>query len=101
MGLQKAISPDNVTLTIKVDGTFDLSQQATFRSAYENDGKKHSRYVIDMRSADYMDSAAFGMLLVLRDYAGGDKADIAIVNANNDIKKSFKLLNFDRLFKIA
>lgn len=101
MGLQKAISPDNATLTIKVDGTFDLSQQAAFRAAYETDGKKHSHYIIDMRSTDYMDSAAFGMLLVLRDYAGGVQADIAIANANEDIKKSFKLLNFDRLFKIV
>ncbi|MBI3560418.1 MAG: STAS domain-containing protein [Gammaproteobacteria bacterium] len=88
-------------LTIRIDGTFDLSKQAAFRQSYEMAPNKPSSYVVDMRTVEYMDSAAFGMLLVLRDYAGGDKANISIINMSSVIKKSFSLLNFDRLFKTS
>lgn len=100
MSVQKNISHDKSTVTIRIDGMFDLSVQSSFRSAYEETGPS-KKYVIDMRNTEYMDSAAFGMLLVFRDYVGGDKAEINIINANDDIVKSFKMLHFDRMFRLA
>lgn len=99
MGLQKQTSSDSKTVTISIDGMFDLSVQADFRNAYESEAST-AKFILDMRNAEYMDSAAFGMLLVFRDYAGGDKSDIVIKNTNDDIKKSFVMLQFDRMFNI-
>ncbi len=100
MSLQKQMSSDKSQMTIKISGMFDLSIQSEFRNAYESEqGVK--KYVIDMKDTEYMDSAAFGMLLVFRDYVGGDSADILIEHVNDDIKKSFSMLQFDRMFKIS
>jgi anti-anti-sigma factor len=100
MSLKKHISGDNKTVTISIDGMFDLSLQGDFRKAYEESGRE-KRYVIDLRGTEYMDSSAFGMLLVFKDYVGGDKADIAIVNTSDDLKKSFSMLQFDRMFHVT
>ena len=100
MSLKKYLSSDAKTVTITIDGMFDLSVQSDFRKAYE-ESRDVIKYVIDLRGAEYMDSSAFGMLLVFKDYVGGDKADISIINASDDIKKSFSMLQFDRIFKVS
>ncbi|MGK0500571.1 MAG: anti-anti-sigma regulatory factor [Oceanicoccus sp.] len=53
-----------------------------------------------MSAASYLDSSALGMLLLLRDYAGGDSADICIANCNDDIRKIISISTFEQLFKI-
>jgi anti-anti-sigma factor len=100
MSLTKHVSRDANTVTITIDGMFDLSLQGDFRRAYEESGKS-MKYVIDLRDTDYMDSSAFGMLLVFKDYVGGDHADISIVNTSDDLKKSFSMLQFDRMFNVT
>ncbi len=53
-----------------------------------------------MTDAEYMDSSALGMLLLLRERAGGDNAQIDIVNCNPGPEKILKAANFNRLFNI-
>jgi anti-anti-sigma regulatory factor len=48
-----------------------------------------------------MDSSALGMLLLLRNHAGGDDADVAIVNAKPDIIKLLETCKFNELFKVS
>lgn len=100
MSLKKHVSSDEKTVTITIDGMFDLSMQGDFRKAYEASGNS-MRYVIDLRNTDYMDSSAFGMLLVFKDYVGGDNADISIINTSEDIRRSFSMLQFDRIFSVS
>jgi HptB-dependent secretion and biofilm anti anti-sigma factor len=88
-------------LSIRVDGRFDFSQHGAFREAYERGARDVRRYVIDLKDASYLDSSALGMLLLLRDFAGGNEADITISNCNDDIKKVFTISNFESLFSIA
>ena len=86
-------------LTIAIEGRFDFSAHKEFRDAYEGcDGIR--KYKIDMREANYIDSSALGMLLLLRDHAGGDDAQVEIVNCNDDIRKILAISNFEQLFKI-
>ena len=47
-----------------------------------------------------MDSSALGMLLILRERAGGDAAKISIKNRNPEIKKILEISNFEKVFKI-
>jgi len=84
---------------IKIHGRFDFSVHQDFRNAYESSSGT-SNYSIDMTDTTYLDSSALGMLLLLRDYAGGDGSDISINNANADIKKILTISNFEQLFKI-
>lgn len=91
-------SEDGKALTITVVGRFDFSTHKEFRDSYEN--ADVSNFTIDMREATYLDSSALGMLLLLRDYAGGDAGDLEIVNCNADVRKILTISNFEQLFKI-
>ncbi|MDX1589306.1 MAG: STAS domain-containing protein, partial [Oleiphilaceae bacterium] len=57
-------------------------------------------YVVDMNTTTYLDSSALGMLLLLRDYAGGDRADVRIENCNGDVRRILTISNFEQLFDI-
>ena len=101
MGITSAMSNDDKTLVIEVDGRFDASSLDEFRRCYENlsDGQP-SAYVVDLKNAVYLDSSALGMLLVLRDYAGGERAKITIAHCSSEVKKIFSISNFEQLFSI-
>ncbi len=87
-------------LTVQVEGRFDFSAHQEFRDAYEKAGSSISQYVIDMARASYLDSSALGMLLLLRDHAGGDNANVRIVKCNPDVRKILTISNFEQLFTI-
>ncbi len=87
-------------LTISIEGRFDFSAHQEFRDAYERVEGGIEKYVIDMKNATYLDSSALGMLLLLRDHAGGDNADVRIANCNKDVKKILTISNFEQLFTI-
>ncbi len=93
-------STDGNELTIIVQGRFDFSSLQLFRNAYEKVNPKPKAYVIDLKESEYLDSSALGMLLALRDYAGGDEANIRIINSNPDVKKILVITKLDELFKV-
>ncbi len=89
------------TLKINIEGRFDFSSHQQFRESYEAAGERPREYLVDMGSTTYLDSSALGMLLLLRDYAGGDSAQIEIVNCNADVRKILSISNFEQLFRIG
>ncbi|OZG72886.1 anti-anti-sigma factor [Hahella sp. CCB-MM4] len=93
-------STNQSELTISIKGRFDFSSHQEFRDAYENPEGPYEHYKIDMAETTYLDSSALGMLLLLRDYAGGDSANIQILNCNNDVRKILTISNFEQLFVI-
>lgn len=101
MSISKHLSSDGNCLTVSIVGNFDFSLQKDFREAYESEGKAVSNYVIDLKSVEFMDSSACGMLLVLKDYIGGDGKRIKITNTSPDVLKTMKMIQFDSLFNIA
>lgn len=94
-------SADGTELTIEVEGRFDFSAHSDFRKAYEGSGTKPRKFIVDMRRASYLDSSALGMLLLLRDYAGGDSAQISICNCSPEVKNILTVSNFNQLFSLA
>ena len=87
-------------LTIKIQGRFDFSAHQEFRDAYEKAKEDPKGYIVDMKETTYLDSSALGMLLLLRDHAGGDNSNIEIVNCNPDVKKILTISYFEQLFTI-
>jgi anti-anti-sigma factor len=87
-------------LVINIEGRFDFSAHQEFRDAYEKAETNINSYVINMAKALYLDSSALGMLLLLRDHAGGDSANVQITKCNQDVKKILMISNFEQLFKI-
>ena len=100
MSITSSASDGGDTLTIKVQGRFDFSSLQLFRNAYEKIDPKPKKFIVDLKDSDYLDSSALGMLLALRDYGGGDNADISIVNCNPDVRKILVITKLDELFKV-
>lgn len=100
MGVQFNIDNSGKELTIKVDGRFDFSAHQEFRDAYEAISSDVQSYIVDLGSTSYLDSSALGMLLLLRDHAGGDNANIKIIKCNEDVRKILTISNFEQLFTI-
>ena len=100
MAIWAKSSEDGRELTIKIQGRFDFSAHQEFRDCYEKVDKDPEAYLVDMKETTYLDSSALGMLLLLRDHAGGDSSQIKIINCNNDVKKILTISNFEQLFTI-
>ncbi len=94
-------SADGRELTIAISGRFDFNAHQAFRDAYQRQDVAPERYVVDLQGATYLDSSALGMLLLLRDHAGGDEADVRLVNCNAGVRKILSVSNFEQLFVIA
>ena len=100
MAVSSRVSGDGATVIINISGRFDFSSHQDFRKAYESLSQPNIGYVIDMSNAEYLDSSALGMLLLMREHAGGDQANIKISNCRPQIKNILKVANFAKLFKV-
>lgn len=100
MTIQARLSEDGEELTISIAGRFDFSSHQAFRDAYERVPGRPRRYLIDLREATYLDSSALGMLLLLRDHAGGERARIQLINSSPEVRKILSISNFEQLFRI-
>ena len=100
MSVESEVSLDGKQLTIAIKGRFDFGSHQAFREAYERFYKVPETYIVDLKDATYMDSSALGMLLLLRDHAGGDDAEVRVINSSNDVRKILAISNFDKLFDI-
>ncbi len=88
------------TVTIHITGHFGFTAYRLFRDAYLPN-PAGTQYVIDLQGTEYMDSSALGMLLVLREHAGGERANIRIERARPEVRQILHTAHFERLFTIA
>ena len=101
MAITSVPSADGQELTIVVQGRFDFGAHQEFRNAYERQDITPKRYVVDLKGATYLDSSALGMLLLLRDHAGGEQARISLVQCSPDVRKILSISNVEQLFQIS
>lgn len=90
------------TVTVAQDKlTFD--SQREFRqqvnAAINNAGV--SVVTIDMEAVEYIDSAALGMFLIMRDAAEVKNVRVRIINCAVSVKQIFEIANFQKLFDIV
>lgn len=100
MTVTSGLSADGRQVTLFIDGRFDFSCHQDFRAAYEAFAAELD-YVVDLRGTHYLDSSALGMLLVLRDHAGGDNARVELINCTPDVVKILTISNFSKLFALG
>jgi len=87
-------------ITLHVTDRFDFSVHRSFHDACLVRPRARS-YVIDLDGVTSMDSSALGMLLLLREHAGGDEADIRVVSASTELRNTFRVAGLDRLIAVA
>ena len=85
---------------VALSGRFDFKVYRDFKEAYTpllDNGAVHE-IEIDLGKVDYMDSAALGMLLLLKERA--DSRPITLVNAYGVVSRLLEVANFDRIFSV-
>ncbi len=98
MSVSRRIDENNHQVTIAIEGRFDFSEHKAFRDAYRDIPSTSKRFVVDLSKASYLDSSALGMLLLLREYAGGESSPVRISGCSDDVRRVLKIANFERLF---
>jgi anti-anti-sigma factor len=99
MGINMTVSEGGGKVTIAVTGKFDFQLYDEFRASYANTAGNGVAYVVDLSATDYLDSSALGMLLLLREHAGGETSNIEIRQPSADVRKILAVANFGKLFK--
>jgi anti-anti-sigma regulatory factor len=101
MEIETQLSEDGQELTLSLLGKFDYTCHQDFLDTYETLTPVPKKFIIDALEVTTIDSSALGMLLLLRNHAGGDNAEIQIINAKVDIYKLMHTCKFDELFEIV
>ena len=100
MGINTTIADSGNKIIIAVAGKFDFQLYDEFRASYADTAGTGVEYVVDLSNTEYLDSSALGMLLLLREHAGGETSNIEITQASPDVKKILDVANFGKLFEI-
>jgi anti-anti-sigma factor len=99
MSIETAVNDNK--LTIRITGRFDFGLHKDFRNASDKINANIRQVMVDLGRTEYVDSSALGMLLVLREKMGGDRAAVKITNASMEVKKVLEIANFNQLFTLA
>jgi len=100
MSINMMVSDDGSKVTIAVAGKFDFQLYDEFRASYADTAGSGVQYVIDLSDTEFLDSSALGMLLLLREHAGGESSNIEISQASPEVRKILDVANFGKLFKL-
>jgi len=101
MGISTRFIEKDNTLAIEIVGEFNFAIHQAFRAAYQREDITVARYNIDLSKTTSLDSSALGMMLLLRDWAGGVKELVELNHPSPEIEKVLRLAKFDQLFLIT
>ncbi len=86
-----------------MSGRFEFAAHREFRDAYTpalaNDQVKDIQ--LHMSQIDYIDSAALGMLLIIREKSNLARKSISLSSPSAAVKQVLEIANFEKLFTIC
>lgn len=100
MSITATINDETNALILTVPGRFDFSKHNEFRKAYKDINIEGGVYEIDLRSTEYLDSSALGMMLLLKEVADDNSSVVKISHANDELREILRIASFDKLFVI-
>lgn len=90
------------TCLVVMEGEFTFSDNMAFRAITEEVAKHTvSQINVDVTGLEYVDSAALGMFLLLRDFAQKRHIMLSLKGAQGQVKKVFDVSRFDQLFNMG
>jgi HptB-dependent secretion and biofilm anti anti-sigma factor len=101
MSIVTQVSEDGSHVTISVFGQFNFNVYQDFRQAYKHSIGPGTTFEVNLEGTEYLDSAALGMLLLLREQVGSNGSKIRISNCRPEIRKILNIANFERLFDVS
>lgn len=100
MSVTSNVSGNNKVVDINVSGHFDFSVQKEFRDAYRDCDQPGMKFNVVLSKVEYMDSAALGMLMVLKKHADSNTGQVILKSPSAVINKILLTSKFDKLFTI-
>ena len=100
MTISSTVSDSSNTVTIKILGNFDFSLHSEFRNSYRNQTGAGMTYSVDLSEAEYMDSSALGMLMLLKEHAEATGGKVVLVKPSEKIQRLLTTVKFEKLFDI-
>ncbi|MEQ6884225.1 STAS domain-containing protein [Salicola sp. Rm-C-2C1-2] len=89
------------TVTLSLHGQFDFNVYTDFKpkqtQALETPGTQY--IVLDLSNLDYLDSAALGTLLLLREKAQNRNIEIVLSNVSGVVQEILEIAHFQRMFR--
>ncbi len=93
---------DKGVFTATLSESFTFNDNGGFRQILQEiDTHSVSDIILDIAGVDFVDSAALGMLLLLRDVGQKKRATITLKGAQGQVRKMFDISKFGQLFKLA
>jgi len=91
---------DGMVVNIQVTEQFDYSVYQPFRDAYHSSKNQGTKFIVDLSKANYMDSSALGMILLLKEHADQLSGAVVLAKPNDSVHKILKIANFEQLVAI-
>lgn len=88
------ISKSGDTCTLRISGRFDFRCVKEFQDALQQHSRK---WIVDFDGVNYIDSAALGMLLLLREHAG-ENGRVGLRRLAGQPRDVLLMAKFERLF---
>lgn len=101
MSISARREEDGTQVSIAVNGRFDFRTHDDFRKAWQGTPERGGRYVVDLGAADYIDSSALGMLLMLHDHARASGVEVEVRNCAEGVRRVLQIASLDKLMKVS
>lgn len=86
-------------VTIRIIGELNFRSHNEFRLAYHDlPANSFTRFIVDFKETTFMESSAFGMLLLLLEHAGNDRTRVHLVNSHGVVRNLLRVAHFHELF---
>lgn len=96
------IRSDESGVRAELSGKFTFSNTVQFKELLDRVEKEAPPAVeVDLTKISFVDSAALGMLLLLKDAATKHAAPVTLKGANGQVEKLLRMSRFDQIFSIA
>ena len=99
--MRYAIKDNRAVITLS--GRFDFSAFRPFRELYEPFLGQAQVHAIELNfsAVEYLDSAALGMLLLLREKAEKAGKKVILTGCSGTVQNLFEVANFGRIFEMS
>jgi HptB-dependent secretion and biofilm anti anti-sigma factor len=94
----EATHNESGSTTITIRGKFNFACYDEFHRVVGRDVR--TSYTVDLRDVEYLDSAALGMLLLLRERVKDDRQRVTILAGSGQPAEVLRLANFGTLFTL-
>ena len=102
MPVIQEVFDDGKVVQINIRGRFDYTLSQAFRNAYRQiPDQQGIAFHVNLSDADYMDSSALGMMLLLREHAKCRGGSVIIKSPSEPVNKILLVANFEHLFHIS